>query len=158
MMKLVAALLCVSACSGLALAQAPKVGLSPCLLLTKADVKEAAGLAVGDGAINAHNKAVCDYVPADGSGVMNVSVTPKGPGEGGQKMVDELKKRNIKAEVVAGLGDSAYASSAGFGMQQVGVFKGNYQVIVTVMLMSAPEAKAKAAAMALVKKALTKVP
>jgi hypothetical protein len=85
-------------------------------------------------------------------------VTAKGPADSAEKMVSELKKRNITAEVVTGMGDSSYASAPGYGMQQAGAYKGSSHVIVTLLLAGAPEAKAKTMAQTLLKKALTKLP
>jgi hypothetical protein len=136
-------------------AQTQPAGAGPCSLVTGAEVQAAVGSPSPEGVINATNKAVCDY--KIGNGILNVTLTPKGPGDSAEKTVAELKKRNIAATVVPGLGDSAYSSSPGYGMQQLGVFKGGSQVIVTVMLLSGGEAKAKAAADAVVRKALPRV-
>jgi hypothetical protein len=127
----------------------------PCSLVTGAEVQAAVGAPSPDGAVNAHNKAVCDY--KIDNGILNVTLTPKGPGDSAERTVAELKKRNIAAAVVPGLGDSAYSSSPGSGMQQLGVYKGGSQVIVTVMLFSGGEAKTKAAAEAVIRKALPRV-
>jgi hypothetical protein len=43
-------------------------------------------------------------------------------------------------------------------MQQLGVYKGSNQVIVTVLLMGSPEAKSKTVAQAVMRKALVRVP
>jgi hypothetical protein len=130
---------------------------APCSLLTAADIQQVAGGAVTEGTPNKLNPSVCDYKMAAGS-ILNVTVTPKGPADTAEKMVSELKKRNITAEVVAGIGDSSYASSPGYGMQQAGAYKGSNHVIVTILLAGAPEAKARTTAQTLLKKALTKVP
>jgi len=72
-------------------------------------------------------------------------------------MVSELAKRKIKAETVAGLADGGYWSSPGYGMQQMGAYKGSSHVIVTVLLLGQPEAKAKTVADALLRKAVARV-
>jgi hypothetical protein len=52
------------------------------------------------------------------------------------------------------LGDGAYASSPGYGMQQLGAYKGGTQITVTAMIMGAPEAKVKAIIEEVMRKAL----
>jgi hypothetical protein len=129
----------------------------PCSLLTAADIQQVAGGTVTEGTPNKLNPSVCDYKMSGGS-ILNVTVTAKGAADSAEKMVSELKKRNITAEVVTGIGDSAYEAAPGYGMQQSGAYKGSYHVIVTALLAGAPEAKAKATAQTLLKKALTKLP
>jgi hypothetical protein len=129
----------------------------PCDLLTEADIQEATGKTVASSKINSHNKAVCDYVMGEATFVLNVSLTDKGPADSAEKMVAELQKRKIAAKTVAGLGDGAYTSSPGYGMQQAGVYKGSKHAIVTVMMMGAPEAKSKEAADKLIRKALARL-
>jgi len=137
--------------------QTPKQGLSPCALVNRAEVQEAAGGSVSDGVLNQNNKVVCDFKAGD-AGVVSVMLTAKSPGDTAEKTVAELKKRKINGEVVSGFGDSAYASSPGYGMQQLGVYKGAHHVIVTVMLFGEPEAKSKAVTQKVMRKALTRVP
>ena len=132
--------------------------ITPCSLVTKAEVTEAIGASVTDGAPNANNKAVCDFISPETGGAANVTLTPKAPGDSAEKMVAELKKRKIDSEVVAGFGDSAYVAAQAYGTQQIGVYKGANHVIVTVLLMGKPEAKAKQAAQAIMRKALTRMP
>jgi hypothetical protein len=127
-------------------------------LLTKAEVQEAVGATVSEGAVNANNKSVCDFKIGDAGSVLNIMLVAKGPGDSGEKTVAELKKRKVIAEVTPGFGDSAYAASPGYGMQQLGVYKGSHQVLVTVLLLGAPEAKSKTAAQAAMRKALARVP
>ena len=143
---------------GPAAAQPPKPGLSPCALLTKAEIQEFAGAPVSAGVINAHNQSVCDFKAGDTGSVVSIMLTTKSISDTSERTVAELKKRKISAEVVPGFGDSAYASSPGYGMQQLGVYKGSNQVIVTVLLLGAPEAKAKTVAQGLRRKALARVP
>jgi hypothetical protein len=106
--------------------------------------------------VNATNKSVCDFKGGAGS-LVSVMLAPKGPADTAEKIVSELKKRNISAQTVPGFGDGAYASSPGYGMQQLGAFKGSNQVIVTALIMGAPEAKSKAVTQAVMTKALAKV-
>ncbi len=129
----------------------------PCSLLTAAEAQQVIGSPISPGTPNKLNKAVCDYKINGGPSNFNVTLTAKGTADNAQRTVEALKKSKIAAEPVTGLGDSAYASSPGYGMQQIGVYKGASHVIVTVMMMGAPEAKAKAAAMDLARKALTHV-
>ena len=156
-MRLFTVLLSVAACSFSASAQPAKTGPGPCALLTRADVQEAAGAPATEGAVNASNKTVCDF-KVGGAGVVNVALAARGPADTAAKVVEELKKRKIAAELAPALGKDAYASSPGYGMQQVGVFKGSSQVIVTVLLFGAPEAKSRQTAEKLVAKALARVP
>jgi hypothetical protein len=152
-MRILIALLC-----GVALVQAAP-GVSPCSLVTKAEVQSAVGGAtVSEGSLNPHNKMVCDFkIGASGSN-LNVMLAPAAPGDNAARTAAELKKRRINAETVAGFGDSAYTSSPGYGMQQLGVYKGSHHVIVTVMLFGSPDAKVKGVAQAVMRKALARVP
>ncbi len=134
-------------------AQTPK---GPCSVLTKAEMQEASGLTVSDGVVNSSNKLVCDY-KAGAAGVINIMFTGKAPGESAQKVVAELGKRKINAQVISGIGDGAYASAPGYGMQQIGAFKGAKHVVVTVLVMGAPEAKAKAIVDKVARKAVGKL-
>jgi hypothetical protein len=143
---------------GAAMAQAPKAGLSPCALLTKAEVQEAAGTPVSEGALNTTNKSICDFKAGDTGSSISIMLTSKAAADSAEKVVAELKKGKIGAEVISGFGDGAYASSPGYGMQQLGVYKGSNHVIVTVLLLGAPEAKSKTVAQAVMRKALARVP
>jgi len=143
--------------SCLSLAQPAKPGLTPCALVTKAELQEAAGVAVSDGAANPTNKLVCDFkIGATGSSI-TVLLTGKTAFDSAQRTVAELQKRKISSSVVAGIGDSAYAASPGYGMQQMGAYKGSSHVVVTVFIMGAPEAKAKAIAEKVIRKALARL-
>lgn len=157
-MRLLIVLLCISAFLGPLAAQTAKPGVGPCALLTKAEVQEAVGTSVSEGVVNASNKSVCDFKAGDTGSAVNIMLTGKGPADNAEKTVSELKKRKINAEVMPGFGDSAYASSPGYGMQQLGAYKGSHQVIVTVLLFGAPEAKSKTVAQTLMRKALARVP
>ncbi|HEY3441431.1 MAG TPA: hypothetical protein VGK29_11790 [Paludibaculum sp.] len=157
-MRLLTALSCVSFVLGIAIAQTAKPGAGPCALITKAEVQEAVGSPVAEGVVNRTNPNVCDFkIGATGSAV-SIMLTRKSPVDSAEKTVDALKKSKINAEVVAGFGDSAYASSPGYGMQQLGVYQGSSHVIATVLILGSPEAKAKAVAQAVMRKALARVP
>ncbi|MCX6627780.1 MAG: hypothetical protein NTW28_09150, partial [Candidatus Solibacter sp.] len=109
-------------------------------------------------AVNANNKSVCDFKVGDAGSIVNIMLTSKSAADSAEKTVAELKKGKISAEVTPGFGDSAYSSSPGYGMQQLGVYKGSKHVIVTVLLLGAPDAKSKTAAQAIMRKALPRVP
>jgi hypothetical protein len=157
-MRLATALLCIPVFLGSVAAQSPKPGLGPCALLTKAEIQQAVGSPVSEGVINANNKSVCDFKAGDAGSIVSIMLTAKAPADSAEKTVAELKKRKISAEVAPGFGDSAYASSPGYGMQQLGVYKGSNHVIVTALLFGAPEAKSKAITQAIMRKALARVP
>ncbi|MBA3975339.1 MAG: hypothetical protein C0504_14125 [Candidatus Solibacter sp.] len=139
-----------------ALAQ-PAPAPAPCSLVTRAEVQQAAGVEVSAGAPNSINKLVCEYKTATPGSIVSVLLTAKAAADSAERTVAELNKRKLAASVVPGLGDSAYAASPGYGMQQLGAYKGSKHVVVTVLLMGAPEAKAKAAAAAVMKKALERL-
>ena len=143
--------------SGFAGAQPAKPGLTPCALVTKAEVQEAAGVAVSDGAADPINKSICNFKIGDTGSAVTVLLTDKGPGDSAEKMVAELKKRKMSGAVAAGIGDSAYTSSPGYGMQQLGAYKGSRHVVVTVFIMGTPESKAKTIAEKVMRKALTRL-
>ena len=109
---------------GFAAAQPPKAGSGPCALLTKAEVQEAVGAPVSEGVVNATNKSVCDFKVGDAGSAVSIMLTAKGSGDTAERTVAALKKQKIAAEVTPGFGDSAYASSPGYGMQQLGAREG----------------------------------
>ncbi|HWQ53839.1 MAG TPA: hypothetical protein VN442_09140 [Bryobacteraceae bacterium] len=125
--------------------------------MTKAEIQEASGASVSDGVVNAGNKSVCDYKVGNTGSVIGIMLVDKAPGESADKMVAELKKRKINAQIAPGIGDGAYTSAPGYGMQQLGAYKGSKHVIVTVMMMGAPEAKARAVADKVARKAIGKL-
>ena len=81
---------------------------------------------------------MCDFKLGGTGSLVSILLTSRGPVDSAEKTVAELKKNKIAAETVAGIGDSAYAASPGYGMQQLGVYKGASHVIVTVFLVGAP--------------------
>ncbi len=129
----------------------------PCGLVTKAEVSEALGKAVADGKPNSVNKSVCDFTSGELGTSVGIMLVDKSPADTADKTVAELKKRKMEAAVVPGLGDGAYNSSPGYGMQQLGVYKGTKHVIVTVMIPGAPPAKSKAVAEQVMRKALARL-
>jgi hypothetical protein len=140
-----------------ALSAAAQAQPSPCSLVTRAEVKQAAGAEVSEGALNSINKLVCEYKAATPGSIISVTLTAKAPADSAERTVAELNKRKIAAAVVPGIGDGAYSASPGYGMQQLGAYKGSKHVVVTVLLMGAPEAKSKAAAAEVMKKALGRI-
>lgn len=157
-MQLLAGLFCATVFLGLAAAQTSKPGLSPCALLTKVEAQVAVGAPVSEGAINADNKSVCDFKVGDAGSGIGIMLISKGPADTAEKMVAELKAHKVSAEVTTGFGDSAYASSPGYGMQQLAVYKGSHHVIVTVLMLGAPDAKSKTVAQAVMRKVLARLP
>jgi hypothetical protein len=157
-MRILTVLLCSSVLSGLAATQPANQGGGPCALLTKAEVQEAVGSPVAAGVVNKTNPAVCDFKVGDSGSSVGIMLTRKSAADSADNTVAELKKRKIAAEVIPGFGDSAYSASPGYGMQQLGVYKGANQVIVTVLILGAPEAKSKAVAQTVMRKALARVP
>lgn len=140
--------------SASAFAQPKPAAVDPCSLLAKADIKEVSGLDTSGGTLNKRNATVCDYVVGAG-GVLNVSVPPA-PGATPDAMMAELKKRSIKTENAAGVGDRAFFPAMGYGMIQLNAFKGRHYVIITLMLPGMDEAKSKGVAAKLMTKALAK--
>lgn len=136
------------------IASTARAASGPCDLVTQAEVKAAVGGEVSEGKPNKNNKAVCDFKVGDTGSLLNVSLTDKASSDSAERTVEELKKRKIAATLVPGIGDGAYASSPGYGMQQLGAYKGGKQVIVTAMIMGAPEAKVKAIIEKVMRKAL----
>ena len=114
-------------------------------------------MAVSDGAADPINKSICNFKIGDTGSAVTVLLTDKGPGDSAEKMVAELKKRKMSGAVAAGIGDSAYTSSPGYGMQQLGAYKGSKHVVVTVFIMGTPESKAKTIAEKVMRKALTRL-
>jgi hypothetical protein len=154
-MRLAAAVFLTSILAGPAVGGTPASG--PCSLVTKAEVQEAAGTPVSDGAVNKINPAVCDFAVDTTGSAVSLLLTSKRPADSAEKTVGELKNQKLTAQVVTGFGDGAYTSSPGYGMQQLGVYKGTSHVIVTVLLMGAPDAKSKTVAEAVMRKALVRV-
>ena len=156
-MRIFAITIGVALLSNFAVAQPAKPGLTPCALVTKTEVQEAAGVAVSDGAADPTNKSICNFKIGGTGSAVTLLLTNKSPSDSAEKTVAELKKRKMNGAVVVGIGDGAYTSSPGYGMQQLGAYKGSKHVVVTVFIMGAPEAKAKAAAEKVMKKALARL-
>jgi hypothetical protein len=138
-----------------AFAQPAKPRVDPCSLLTKADIKEAAGVESTGGTPNKNNAAVCDY-GLGGAGVLGVSVPPGGADATPDKIAVELGKRGMKTEDAPGIGDRAFFAAMGYGMTQLNAFTGRSYVIITIMLPGSTEAKTRDVATKLMNKALAK--
>ena len=128
----------------------------PCTLVSKADVQLTVGQAVAGPTPNKLNAAVCDFKVGD-MGALGFSALQQKPGETPDKIIAELKKRNIAATEVKGLGDRAFFASPGYGMTQLNAFKGPNYIIITLLIPGVAEAKQEALAEALMLKALSKL-
>lgn len=155
-MRALNSLFCAVLCLGMAGATLATAAPGACGLLTQAEIKEVVGKAASPGTIAPENKALCSYT-LDGGSMFNITLTAKSALDSPERAVTEFKKHKMPAEVVTGIGDGGYATSPGLGMQQLGVYKGSNHVIVTLLVMGAPEAKVKAMNQALMKKALSKL-
>lgn len=129
---------------------------SPCALVTKAEVQEVFGAPAADPKPNQHNSSVCDFL-VGGTSPVGVMIAELRPGETMEKTIAELKKRNIPAQPLSSLGDSAYFASPGYGMQQLSVYKGTRFFILTALIPGAPEAKVRGMLQSLAKKALPRL-
>lgn len=130
--------------------------MNPCTLVTKAEVQEAFGSPTEDPKLNEHNRSVCDFI-LGGTNPVNVLVGQLSPGDSMEKTMAEVKKRNIPTQPVSGIGDRAYFAAAGYGMQQLSVYKGSKFFILTALVMGAPEAKVRGMLQVLAKKALPRL-
>jgi hypothetical protein len=145
--------------TGLAAAQEAQK-IDPCTLLTKAQIQAAVGQNVSDPKSNANaNPAVgtpCQYVIGD-YGAFSILAKTAGPGETADKMMSELKKRNIPVSDAPGVGDRSFFASPGYGMLQLNTFKGSTYLLITMLVPGATEAAQKTAAEKLMREALTKI-
>jgi hypothetical protein len=130
--------------------------LDPCTLVSKADIQQVVGQNVTGPTPNASNAAVCDFKVGDIGG-LGFAAQPQRPGETPDKMIAELKKMNIPATEVKGLGDRAFFASPGYGMTQLNAFKGPNYIIITLLIPGAAEAKQKSVAETLMQKVLSKL-
>ncbi len=134
----------------------PGAKLSPCSLLTKAEVQEATGAAASDPKLNTTNSSVCDFKVGDLNAV-GIMLQQLGPNDSAERTMAELKKRKIETQPVSGIGDRAFFASPGYGMQQLSAYKGSKYVIVTALIMGAPEAKVRGIIQSLARKALARL-
>ncbi len=152
-MRLAVSLLCTFFAALAALAQTP----APCGVVTKAEVSEAVGAAVQDGVPNKTNSRVCDFKVGTSGSSVSILLTSKTAADSAARTVEALKKNGMKAEVVDGLGEGAYWSSPGYGMQQIGAFKGGTHAVVTVLILGGADAKSKEIAQKVMRKALARL-
>ena len=102
-------------------------------------------------------KAVCDYQIGGAGSLLNISLVDKSAADSAERTIEGLKKHKINPVLVKGLGDGAYASSSGRGMQQLAAYQGNKQVLITALIDGATEAKVKAMIEKVMYKVLGKV-
>jgi hypothetical protein len=128
----------------------------PCTLVSKAEVEQVLGHEVGDPTINPSNRDICDFTSAraDSIGFM---IRQPGPSETPDRIMAELKERNIPVTEASGIGDRAFFASHGYGMTQLNAFKRNHYVILTLMIPDATEERTKSIAEELMRKALAKL-
>jgi len=127
-----------------------------CALVTKAEIQEAVGGTVADGAPNTGNSAMCDYKVGD-YGAISFWRRQAGPDDTADKMMAELKKRNIEFAEAKGIGDRSLFVSPGYGMVSLNTFKGTSYIILTALIPGAAEPKTKAICEKLMQKALTRL-
>jgi hypothetical protein len=134
--------------------------VDPCALLTKAEIQEAVGKPVQEGKLNTKaNPAVgqpCEYV-VDSYGAFSVLVRTAGPGETAEKIMSEMKKRNMKCADAPGIGDRSFYVFPGYGMLQLNSFKGSNYVIMTLLIPGETEDAQKIPAEKLMKKLLPRL-
>lgn len=130
--------------------------LNPCTLVSKADVQQVVGQNVADPKPNPNNAAVCDYKVGD-FGTVGFLVSQPRPGETPDKVMAELKKRNIPVAEAPGIGDRSFFASPGYGMTQLNTYKGAHYIILTMLIPGAAEVKQKAVADKLMRKVVSKL-
>jgi hypothetical protein len=130
--------------------------VDPCALVSKADIEQAVGSSAGDPKPNASNAAVCDFKVGD-YGTVGLMTQRSRPGETPDKIIAELKKRNIPVSNAPGIGDRSFFTSPGYGMNQLNTFKGSNYLIITLLIPGAGEEKQKAIAEKVMRKALAKL-
>ena len=132
-------------------AQAP----GPCSLATKAEIKEALGVDVGDGKLNPSNQTLCEYKVGSG-GMLSFFVRQNNPNDSPDKMIPELKKRKTAVSDAPGVGDRSFFASPGYGMVQLNSFKGKTYVLITMLVPGTPEPKVQEMAVKLMQTVLAK--
>ncbi len=156
-LAVVMALFC---CSGVAFAEGGGQKVDPCALLAKAEIQAVVGQNVGAGALNTKANvtagALCEYKVGD-FGAFSMLVKTTGPGETADRTMTELNKMKIATSEVPGLGDRSFFSSPGYGMIQLNTFKVPSYLIITIMVPGATEAAQKTQAEILMRKALAKI-
>ncbi len=133
-------------------AAAPSAVSNPCSVITKAEVEQVIGKPVSEGKLNSMNSSICEFqIDEMGSGI-SFMLAYRRPGETVDKLVEEMKKRQIPAEPLPGpaLGDGAWRA-----LGQAGAYKGSNHLIVTIM--GLPQAQAQAAAEQALRKAFTRL-
>lgn len=138
-----------------AIAQQPKK-LSPCTVVTKAEVQEAVGGGgtVADPQVNKLNATVCDFKVGD-FGILNVTVPAVVTSP--DNFLAQAKRSKLTPVQAPGIGDRSFYTSPGYGMAQLNTFKGGSYVIVTVMVPGADEPMNRAIAAKVMQKALPRM-
>ena len=128
--------------------------LTPCSVVTKAEVQEAVGkMVVADPVPNKTNPTVCDFKVGD-YGTVGVMVPP--PGTSPDQLLAEMKRSKLAVTDAPGIGDRSFYVSPGFGMAQLNTFKGGNYVIITVIIPGSDETKGREIATKLMQKALAR--
>jgi hypothetical protein len=130
--------------------------LDPCSVITKADVEQIVGKTVAEGKLNSMNKAICEFNIGEMGSSISFMLVPRSPEDTAERMVAEMNKRKIHAEVVPGLADGAYRADT-FGMKQAGAYKGSKHVIVTIAVPGMAPAQAQAIVDQALRKALERM-
>lgn len=126
----------------------------PCSLLSKAEIQTIVGTTVSDGKLNSANVStgpVCEY-KVGGMGVLNLFVRQGNAADSPDKMLAELKKRDVKTNEIKGIGDRSFTAEMGFGMLQLNTFKGSTYYIITLLIPGAPLEKESEVAQKLMQK------
>lgn len=143
-----------------AAASAQPATLDPCKLLTQAEIKTVVGMDVATPKINttmnASGGVLCDFQVGE-IGAGGVVLRTMNAGETPEKMNAESQKYKIKTSEASGFGAGAFFGVGAYGVVQLNAFKGSTPVIVQLMVMTMPEAKAKEAVGKLMTIALPRV-
>jgi hypothetical protein len=130
--------------------------LDPCTLVSKVEIEQVLGREVDDPQPNPGNAAICDFRFND-QGSVSFTVQRGDAGAMPDRMVAELKKRNIPVTEASGIGDRSFFVSHGYGITQLNTFRGQHYVILTLSIPGATEGSQRAAAAELMQRALSKL-
>ena len=132
-------------------------GPDPCSLLTKAEIKAALGVEIGDLSRNTQMNAaagtLCDFTVGQ-IGAGGVAVRRLPDGQTPAQVRGEMQKRKVKTADAPGLAPAGFFAYPGYGMVQAIGYKGGTEVIVQVMAMGMPEQKVREAAGSLAQTAI----
>lgn len=131
-----------------------------CTLLSKDEIQAAVGQDVSESTLNPNSGPAvgkpCQYV-IGATGAFSIFVKTVGAGETADKTVAALNEMKIATTPVPELGDSSFFSSPGYDMIQLNTFHKSNYLIITIMVPKAAEADQKAAAVTLMRQALSKL-